>query len=305
MMYYHDSPLYSKFREQLKRLSRPLKRGSSLLMFFFLSVMNGVNAGSEEWTFIGPYKGYVDRLIIDPFRPATLYASTNGGLFKSADGANTWESFLHIGGGLAADPRQPLLYVSTGFEFYKSADGGRYWWSPPLDPDLPQWQYPYSFWMDSTPPVTLYIYAGSYETWPSTPELYVSGDRGDTWVPFYRDEPEYTAFFEKPHALKKSFISAGNIQMYADGTMVWKRIDGGSWIALETPAASSITQFALCQGCYLFGKAQFAAALSILQTGRKYPGHPLSSQIKAAAADISGASYIQKRELHSHAGSDR
>ncbi|MCP4698969.1 MAG: hypothetical protein GY862_19270 [Gammaproteobacteria bacterium] len=259
MMYYHDNPLYSKFHEPLQRFSRSLKRGSGLLMFFFLSVMNGVNAGSEEWTFIGPYKGYVDRLIIDPFRPATLYASTNDGLFKSTDGANTWELLPYMGGELTADPLQPLLYVSTGFEFYKSADGGLHWFLSV--PDLSQWQYPYSFWMDPTPPVTLYIYAYSSDAWPSTPELYVSGDRGDTWVPFYRDEPEYTAFFEKPHALKRSFISAGNIQMYADGAIVWKRIDGGPWAALETPAASSVTQLAMVS-------AESVVVYAVTETGR-------------------------------------
>lgn len=62
---------------------------------------------------------FVTTLAVDPVTPATLYAATSSGMFKSTDGAATWGSF-HAGlanylvNSLAIDPVTPaILYAGT------------------------------------------------------------------------------------------------------------------------------------------------------------------------------------------------
>src|SRR5439155_6256077 len=80
--------------------------------------------------------------VIDPQTPATLYARTNGGVFKSTDGGADW-SPVNTGlpspniSALAVDPQTPAtLYASVSmgsFAFpssgavFKSTDGGASW----------------------------------------------------------------------------------------------------------------------------------------------------------------------------------
>jgi hypothetical protein len=51
-------------------------------------------AGNNSWTNIGPDSGItINALAIDPVVHQTLYAGTNGGVFKSTDGGNNWRDF--------------------------------------------------------------------------------------------------------------------------------------------------------------------------------------------------------------------
>jgi photosystem II stability/assembly factor-like uncharacterized protein len=71
-------------------------------------------------------------LAIDPQTPATLYAGTRGGVFKSTDGGGTWGA-TGLGSfyvrAIAIDPRTPTtLYAGTsGAGVGKSTDGGASW----------------------------------------------------------------------------------------------------------------------------------------------------------------------------------
>ncbi len=72
----------------------------------------------------GPPGGTVLALAIDPANPATLYAGTNGGVYKSADGGSSWTTVNSgvplgtIAQALAIDPSTPAtLYAGT-------SDGG-------------------------------------------------------------------------------------------------------------------------------------------------------------------------------------
>jgi hypothetical protein len=76
-----------------------------------------VSAGVNVWTTNGPEGGNVWALAIDPSKPATLYAGTNGGVFKSADSGRTWRSVLtgliNVSA-LAIDPSAPAtLYAGS------------------------------------------------------------------------------------------------------------------------------------------------------------------------------------------------
>lgn len=95
--------------------------------------------GGSTWTlpyvwFIGP----LNALVIDPRNPATLYAGTPEGVFKSADGGASWSNIgLSMGvSSLALDPGDPDtiyaaaggIYFNAGFlGLFKSTDGGASW----------------------------------------------------------------------------------------------------------------------------------------------------------------------------------
>ena len=100
-----------------------------------------------HWRSVGPamFAGRVDDVAGVPGNPAILYvAHSTGGLFKSLNAGNTFESVFNSGntlsvGAVAVDPGNPdVVYIGTGEGFprnstsvgdgtYKSADGGRTW----------------------------------------------------------------------------------------------------------------------------------------------------------------------------------
>src|SRR5450759_2663750 len=66
--------------------------GAWFLLAIGMSFSMVAYAGPGVWTSGGPYgsRGYVEALAIDPTTPATLYAGTNNGVFKSTDSGGTW-----------------------------------------------------------------------------------------------------------------------------------------------------------------------------------------------------------------------
>src|SRR5262245_4871602 len=78
-----------------------------------------LSAEDNIWTRIGPEGGNIQRLLVDPQDPDTLYALAGGAIFKTANGASTWS--LTISGlpsarvnALAIDPRKSgILYALT------------------------------------------------------------------------------------------------------------------------------------------------------------------------------------------------
>ena len=91
-------------------------------------------AGVDVWTTNGPEGGSIFALAIDPTTPATLYAGTTGGLFKSLDAGANWSA---VNSGLtntfvldlAIDPTTPAtLYAGTnGGGVFKSLNAGANW----------------------------------------------------------------------------------------------------------------------------------------------------------------------------------
>ena len=104
----------------------------SLLAFLIMSQAGSVSAGTNVWTSIGPEGGIVRSLAIDPITPSTLYAGTDGGVFKSTDGGENWvntgltDSTIFS---LAVDPATPsTLYAGTYREgVFKSTNSGGTW----------------------------------------------------------------------------------------------------------------------------------------------------------------------------------
>src|SRR6187455_2750581 len=66
---------------------------SVILLAALLSTVSPANssAGVNRWTSNGPEGGVAQSLVIDPSRPATLYAGmVAGGVFKSTDNGGSW-----------------------------------------------------------------------------------------------------------------------------------------------------------------------------------------------------------------------
>ena len=63
---------------------------------------------AETWTPMGPWGGYVRNLVIDSDDPRVLYATVDGGgLFKSTDRGDNWESVSPGGGRSVVYPDIP------------------------------------------------------------------------------------------------------------------------------------------------------------------------------------------------------
>ncbi len=94
-----------------------------------------VPAGVNDWTSIGPYGpgGNVRTLTVDPLSPATLYAGTDGGVFKSQDGGISWGAVNNGLTGftvyaLAVDPvATGTLYAGTNAGVFRTTNGGNAW----------------------------------------------------------------------------------------------------------------------------------------------------------------------------------
>jgi uncharacterized protein (TIGR03437 family) len=76
---------------------------------------------------------WISGLVIDSQNPATLYAGTDQGVFKSINGAASWFA-VNFGltpgyvDAMAIDPQNPsTLYAGTGGGVFKSMDGGASW----------------------------------------------------------------------------------------------------------------------------------------------------------------------------------
>jgi photosystem II stability/assembly factor-like uncharacterized protein len=99
----------------------------------------------RTWTFAG--KGLIDQpihdLAVDPRNPDRVYAATNKGLLRSADGGVSWRQTASLAGGnvstvseVEIHPRQPavLLAVAYGLGIFRSTNGGRTWTTEPVLP---------------------------------------------------------------------------------------------------------------------------------------------------------------------------
>lgn len=73
----------------------------------------------------------VRSLAIDEGRTHTLYAGTEAGLFKSADGALSWlaTGFTNSVGWVVVNPRNPrnLFVANSTMGVFESLDGGQSW----------------------------------------------------------------------------------------------------------------------------------------------------------------------------------
>jgi photosystem II stability/assembly factor-like uncharacterized protein len=100
-------------------------------LFVVLAAAVPVSAGNNRWTLHGPAGGSVDRMVIDPVDPSIVYAATFNGLFRSADGGQTWtfaRPFLgKIVGDVAVASAAPQKVFASAGGLYASVDRGQTW----------------------------------------------------------------------------------------------------------------------------------------------------------------------------------
>jgi photosystem II stability/assembly factor-like uncharacterized protein len=95
-------------------------------------------SGPGVWTQSGPYGGTVNELAAAPGAPATMYAATGGGIFKSTNAGATWagsSSGLTDGNvtSIAVNPANPSeVYATTTMALWRSTDAGATWATVPV-----------------------------------------------------------------------------------------------------------------------------------------------------------------------------
>lgn len=143
--------------------------------------------GGTSWTRLpDPFPEEVQLLMSDPQAPLILYAGLQGGgVWRSGDGAETWEersAGLETIGALPSirsleiDPTDgDVLYAATSFTFnasvFKSVDGGLNWLPTALDTV-------FVLSLELDPGDASILYAGT-----RSGEVYKTTDGGDSWNP--------------------------------------------------------------------------------------------------------------------------
>ena len=117
-------------------LTRSVGRGIiAMCAAVILTSAHTAQAGINIWTTQGPTGGFVRAFAIDPLTPTTLYAGTEGGVFKSTNSGSTWSpassgltGFNSTILALGIDPLTPsTLYAGTSGGVFKSTDAGGTW----------------------------------------------------------------------------------------------------------------------------------------------------------------------------------
>src|SRR5437867_7677484 len=100
----------------VRTISAGLRATPLLLALSWMGAFTDLQAGTNEWTTTGPAGGTIWALAVDPGTPATVYAATQRGVFKSIDGGGHW-SRTNAGQSitvLAIDPQAPAtIYAGT------------------------------------------------------------------------------------------------------------------------------------------------------------------------------------------------
>ena len=113
-----------------------MKRIVSIAAFLLALCSSLAFAGAGVWTSEGPHGGRVDRLLVNPAAPAVLYASTQGGIFRSDDGGVSWArkmagltGAIYQTGAFAMDAEAPgTLWLFDSFgRLFRTTDGGENW----------------------------------------------------------------------------------------------------------------------------------------------------------------------------------
>ena len=158
------------------------------MKFRIFTVLSAILAGAApgaadtEWTNAGPDLGRIAFVRFDPRDPSIAYAGTGAGLFKSKDGAASWQNTGLSGwsiGSLLIDPQNTnTLYAQAVFspdedtdisKVFQSTDGGATWSDLVSDARL--------LAIDPQDGRTLYVLAGG-----SPPDLFKSTDAGAGWT---------------------------------------------------------------------------------------------------------------------------
>jgi uncharacterized repeat protein (TIGR02543 family) len=160
-------------------------------------------------------------LAIDPLTPATMYAGTSGGIFRSPDSGITWTA-VNVGltypyvRSLAIDPATPsTLYAGTSGGIFRSPDSGTTWTA--VNAGLTS-SWVTSLAIDPLTPTTLY--ASSYGG------VFRSTNSGTTWT-----AAGLTSWVVRSLAITPTMLYAathgGGVFRSPDGGTTWTAVNAG------------------------------------------------------------------------------
>jgi hypothetical protein len=203
-------------------------------------------------------------LAMDPKNPSTLYAGTTTDLFKSGDGAGSWNKLPTVGGGVnfvVVDPASPSsVYVWTNlFDLRRSDDGGATWTdlSTAGPPDVSP---SHAVWFDTTSTPST-IYARGWRTKPKEVKgIWRSTDRGETWTLVTEDKAAQAPTGQQgrslppaaQQALDAFLASFGGTVKDAETGAVVRRVPPGDGPVpvIVDPVQPSILYLVMYQGVY-------------------------------------------------------
>ncbi len=191
------------------------------LGFWSTYLLKSTDSGNS-WTYLD-LSSDVSKVVIDPWIPSVLYATTSYSVYRSIDGGEAWrvvnnglpEGFNRISE-LAIDPSSPTtLYLSTAEGLFKTVDGGEAWayWSD-IDASI----------LVIDPTDSSILYAGNRGG------VLKSTDGGITWTFSGTGLPESTYYYSALaiDPTDPSILYAGT----DDG--VFKSTDGAHWSPFNT-----------------------------------------------------------------------
>ncbi len=220
-----------------------------LVFAALLALASSAGAIPPPWVPLGPFGGSI-RSLTTGADPATLYAVTSGGVFKTADRGLSWTAINLRGDvtSLAADPvHAGVLYLSVqGEGVIKSTDGGAHW-APANGGLAVQSVAPRAVAVDPARPERLYLLTASAGLWRS-------GDGGASWRSGGPAGPRSIAVSP---AAGTAFLSAnGGVYRTLDTGATWKPagrgLPAGPADALAVAASDPRTVYAYYNGAGLF-----------------------------------------------------
>jgi len=192
-----------------------------------------VTQGIGVWNAGELYGGNIDKIVINPLTPTTLYALANDvGLFRSQDGGESWSfkvASVHVED-LAIDPVSPnriyrFGYPHSGGWLYRSDDEGETW--IPLTATFPITQ---TSGVDCSRRYRLHtrsgtVYATACGMDGGESGLIASTNHGETWTPMMdglTDTQVTTLAFHPTHPLTMYLGTAsGNLFISHNGGASW------------------------------------------------------------------------------------
>ena len=174
----------------------------------------------NRWNSNGPEGGSILSLAIDPGNPATIYAGTISGVFKSTNDGGSWSSILANTSvqALVIDPKTPTtLYAAGNDGVAKSTDGGASW-APLISP-----RYLSALVIAPTNPQIIYALANSH--------VFKSTDGGGSWSGLNNGLSKIYVYALAIDSTNANTIYGAGTQVGRDGVVIKSTNSGGSWSA--------------------------------------------------------------------------
>src|SRR5207247_1354275 len=126
----------------------------------------------------------VNAIQIDPTTPATIYAGTLGGVFKSTDSSATWTSVNNnlVNFPNATEVLSLVMNQTAPSTLYAGTHGGSNW--PPMSSGLPTSNAVNALAFDPTNPNT--IFAATDSSGAFTGGVFKSTNGGSSWTPLVK-----------------------------------------------------------------------------------------------------------------------